>query len=155
MENGGYDLGVRVQGRDELNGGGPPAGDDAVDTPSLVRSLSESYTLQLELYRELEELDNRILSRMVLSRGDVGGSLPHFERKRHLLEQITNERERMGGSVDVWMRRKAAAAQTPEVANLNGLLERIESSIRNFLSIEDQLRKYLEHIVNKKDRGPQ
>jgi hypothetical protein len=115
----------------------------------LVRELRDSYRRQLAFYGALGETGRKILSRLVLSRGDFSGVKADFAEKQRLLECIEAERFKTNGQVKEWQERKAFVAGFEEARELDGVLREIEGSIRKFLDGEEQLKRYLERAMQK------
>ena len=115
----------------------------------LIQELTESYRRQLELYCQLRDLVRKILSRMILSRGDISGVISGLEKKKGLLESIESQRRQSASLVEQWQSRKCDLGADPGAENLNAVLEETGLAIREFLDEEEQLKKYLEGIINK------
>ena len=114
----------------------------------LIQDLTETYTRQLTLYKELKEAVQKLLSRLVLSRGDLSILSGGFEKKNSLLEKIAREREQNTSIIEKWQERKKNIP-ADEVAGFNEILDRTQAAIRSFLDEEDKLKKYLERIMRK------
>ena len=63
--------------------------------PDLISILSTSFSLQLARYRELSDLVQKTLGKLVLTRGDVCQVMDNFKHKQEILEAIIEERERL------------------------------------------------------------
>ncbi|NLG17663.1 MAG: hypothetical protein GX556_10070 [Fibrobacter sp.] len=118
----------------------------------LIQELADSFRRQLQWYRELRDLVRKILGRLVLSRGDISGVIAGLEKKKDLLENIQNERSRTSAMVEKWQSRKGLM-EVGETQALDEVLEQTGTAIREFLDEEEQLKKYIESIVNKQDGG--
>ncbi len=118
----------------------------------LIQELADSFRRQLLWYRELRDLVRKILGRLVLSRGDISGVIAGLEKKKDLLENIQNERSRTSAMVEKWQSRKGLM-EVGETQALDEVLEQTGTAIREFLDEEEQLKKYIESIVNKQDGG--
>jgi len=115
----------------------------------LTTTLIDSYKRQLTMYTELGALVQKTLSQIVLTRGDVSGIMLNFVRKQVLLDGIIKERNQTEQSVQLWQERKYLMEQNEHTAELDSVLMRIQSAIQEFMVGEEQLKKYLEHVVQK------
>jgi hypothetical protein len=120
-----------------------------MDDSTLISALQESYNRQLSLYQSLASLVQKTLSQVVLTRGDVSGLMGNFAQKKGLLESILKERAETEPLVRSWQERKAMVPQSDQTARLDSLLSKTQSVIREFLEGEEQLKKYLEHVVKR------
>jgi tRNA C32,U32 (ribose-2'-O)-methylase TrmJ len=115
----------------------------------LIRELKNSYTMQLGWYRELGMLVQKILGKLILSRGDISGLVSGLEKKQKILAFIENERNRTSDRVKQWQERKKYVTNEDEVQELNSILTDVEKVIKAFLNEEDQLKKYIERLIEK------
>lgn len=115
----------------------------------MISELVVSYERQLALYEELSSVVQKTLSQVILTRGDVSGLMGNFARKQDLLDGILKERAGAQPLVAMWQDRKAGVQQDGRTAMLDGLLLKTQTVIRGFLDAEEQLKKYLEHVVKK------
>lgn len=122
-----------------------------MDDNLLISELTASFTKQLEWYKSLDQLVQKALSAMVLSRGDVSSVMPNVSKKQDLLNEIVAERTRIQDQAREWQERKSSIASSPESENLNNLLEQIGSAIKAFLKSEEQLKTYLEHLIKREE----
>ena len=120
-----------------------------MDDTTLISALQASYKRQLSLYQSLATLVQKTLSQVVLTRGDMSGLMGNFAQKKSLLESILAERAGTEPLVREWQERKATVPQNDHTARLDSLLSQTQSVIREFLEGEEQLKKYLEHVVKK------
>jgi hypothetical protein len=120
-----------------------------MDDTTLISALQASYKRQLSLYQSLASLVQKTLSQVVLTRGDISGLVASFARKKALLESILGERAEAEPLVREWQQRKATVTQGVPTAQLDSLLSKTQSVIRDFLDGEEQLKKYLEHVVKR------
>jgi hypothetical protein len=120
-----------------------------MDDTTLISELSVSFTRQLQLYGELKKLVDSTFGKLVLSRGDVSRIVPAMERKNALVSTIVTERQRVQPRIVEWQERKASTTDSPGRRALDEVLERTERAIKEFLQSEDQMKRYLEHIVSK------
>jgi hypothetical protein len=115
----------------------------------LILQLKETFSSQLSWYRDLRDLVRKILSRLVLSRGDVSGVISGLEKKKKLLETIEAERNRTADIVMQWQQRKSNLKSDQSVEDLNVILDQMGTVIREFLDEEEQLKNYLQSIIRK------
>ena len=120
-----------------------------MDDTTLISALQASYNRQLTLYQSLASLVQKTLSQVVLTRGDMSGLMGNFAQKKALLESILKERAGAEPLVRSWQERKATVSQTAQTAELDSLLSKTQSVIQEFLEGEEQLKKYLEHVVKR------
>jgi hypothetical protein len=118
-----------------------------MDDALIISQLTDSYSRQVAWYRDLSALVQKTLSQLVLSRGNVAGVMANFEKKQRIFSQIAAERLRISDVAAQWQVRKASVTSCAGADALNGLLGTAQTTIREFLDAEDQLKKYLEHIA--------
>jgi hypothetical protein len=116
----------------------------------MIQELCDSFRIQLGFYSALNDTAQRILSKLILSRGDLSGLKNDFADKKRFLDQIEGERQKTAGQVKVWQDTKALHGETVEARELDGILRETEKTIRTFLDGEEQLKKHLERILNIK-----
>jgi hypothetical protein len=114
--------------------------------PDLISLLSTSFSRQLARYRELSDLVQKTLGKLVLTRGDVSQVMDNFKHKQEILEAIIEERGRVENDVATWQQNKNNFPDSPAVSGLNELLKETASTISEFLEGEAQLKRYLEHF---------
>ena len=122
-----------------------------MDDDTLVGEVAAFSGDQLRSYGELRDMTRRILSRVVLSHGDISGVLDVFKRKQALLHEISARRAKAKETIELWQRRKATVRETRDTRELETTLQAMESTIKEFLDSEEQLQRYLEHAANKGD----
>jgi hypothetical protein len=115
-----------------------------------IRELCDSYRIQLGFYNALDETVQRILSKLILSRGDLSALKTDFAEKKRFLEQIEVERHKTEEQVKMWQKTKSLHGETTEALELDGILRETENTIRKFLDGEEQLKRHLERILQKK-----
>jgi hypothetical protein len=115
----------------------------------LIRELIASYEKQNEWYLDLRDLVQKILSRLILSRGNMSELMIGLGKKKKLLECIEHERLRTTESVQRWQEIKKNVIVCEETTSLNEILETTSVAIKEFLDEEEKLKKYLEGIVKK------
>lgn len=115
----------------------------------LIRTLIESYRGQLERYCSLRDTARQVMSRLVLSRGDLSQVTDGLIKKKELLEAIEIERNRVALEVARWQERKAQFEPCAETEAFEGVLRQISDAIQEFLEDEAQLRRYLEGVVSR------
>ena len=117
---------------------------------NLIRELCDSYRIQLGFYNTLNETVQKILSRLILSRGDLSSLKADFAEKQRCIEQIQLERLKTQRQAKTWQETKALKGETREALELDIILGKIENTINKFLDGEDQLKKHLERILQKR-----
>jgi hypothetical protein len=120
-----------------------------MDDTTLISALTLSYERQLSLYRDLAVLVQKTLSQVILTRGEIGGCKENFSQKQVILECILKERAEAEPLVAQWQARKAQVKNDDGATRLDSLLSKTQAAIREFLDAEEQLKKYLEHVVKK------
>jgi hypothetical protein len=123
-----------------------------MDDNNLVRYLTESFVLQVGLYKKLAAVVQKILSQLVLSRGNLAAVMGLFEEKQGLMNTISGERDRVAHSVQAWQERKSVIPSSDATARLDAVLVETENVIKSFLDAEAQLEQYLKHLVAKENR---
>lgn len=121
-----------------------------MDYSELIKELTQSFTNQIETYKKLQVIVQKILGQIALSRGDFSGVMRFFEEKQKLLIEIEKERENTRKSVEIWQKEKDSIPHSDEREHLDRTLAETEKAIKDFLAMEDQLKKYLEHSVTSK-----
>ena len=121
-----------------------------MDYTILVEGLIQSFSIQVELYKKLKVVVQKVLGQIAISRGDFSSVMGLFEEKQKLLEKIEKERERSKKSVEIWQKEKDSIPDSEQTARLDTILAETEKVIEDFFEIEDQLKKYLEHNMNSK-----
>jgi len=120
-----------------------------MDDKTLILALLSSYRRQLVLYKDLVIIVQKTLSQVVLTRGDVTGLKTSFEKKQTVLDDIVKERTCSEEHVKLWQVRKNQIAQSAQSKELDSVLHQTQIAIGEFLEGEEQLKKYLEHVVKK------
>lgn len=115
----------------------------------LIQVLTASYKKQFVWYIDLRDLVRKILSRLILSRGNMSELMIGLGKKKKLLESIESERSRVNESVLRWQEIKKKIAVCEETTTLNEVLETTSIAIKEFLDEEEKLKRYLEGIVKK------
>lgn len=115
----------------------------------LIQELTASYKKQFVWYIDLRDLVRKILSRLILSRGNMSELMIGLGKKKKLLESIESERSRVNESVLRWQEIKKKIAVCEETTTLNEVLETTSIAIKEFLDEEEKLKRYLEGIVKK------
>ncbi len=116
----------------------------------LIQTLTQSYSRQIERYKELQVIVQKILGQIAVSRGNFSGVMRLFEKKQHLLEIIEQEREQVKNDAELWQKEKDQIPTSESTAGLNAVLAETELAIKAFLETEDQLQKCLEHHMAEK-----
>ena len=115
----------------------------------LVRGLRDSFLLQLRYYSALNDTVQKILGKLILSRGDFSGLKAEFIEKQRLLGCLDLERTKTIGPTRMWQERKMQLAGQQDAKELDAILEKTGRMIEKFLDGEEQLKKYLEGIIKK------
>jgi hypothetical protein len=118
----------------------------------IIRELINSYSSQLTGYRDLCDYVRKLLSRLILSRGDISVLMSGLEKKKKLMEKIDTERQNCVANVQTWQILKTRHAQNEDVLELNNLLEKTSGQIKDFLEEEEKLKKYVEGIIAKQNQ---
>jgi hypothetical protein len=116
---------------------------------TLVNELTNTFSYQIQMYRELTTLVQRMIGNLVLSRGDMSGLLSSMEKKKKMLELIEIERHSHSDAIMRWQLMKNNVTMTPEVTILEKVLEDTGSAIKEFINEEEQLRTYIEKSMQK------
>jgi hypothetical protein len=121
---------------------------DISDT-MLVKELTDTFNYQILMYRELKLLVQKMIGKLVLSRGDMSGLLSSMEQKKKLIESIENERFQHSDAIMQWQLKKNNVTMSPEIGVLERVLDDTGCAIREFIDEEEQLRTYLEKCIQK------
>ena len=113
----------------------------------LIQSLHNSFCCQLECYNTLRDVVRQLMSRLVLSRGDLSKLVEGFQKKKVLIDKIENERFRVAQQVEQWQQRKAHIGTCETIERFEQTLQKVTDAIQHFLNDEEQLQKYLEGVV--------
>jgi hypothetical protein len=122
-----------------------------MDDSSCIRLLSASFSKQLEWYEELSRIVQKTLSQLILSRGDVTPVMASVLQKNRIVDMIAEEREKIRETADLYRQRKGQMKSCLPKNDLDRILARSESAIKEFLDGEDQLKRYLEFMMEKKE----
>jgi hypothetical protein len=115
----------------------------------VICDLKNSYRQQLSYYRALGEIGRKIMSRLVLSRGDFGAIKDDLFEKKRILACIEDERIRTAPQVNRWQEYKRRMVLSDDAREFDAILQETETVIRDFLDGEDQLKKYIESLIRK------
>jgi hypothetical protein len=115
----------------------------------VIRSLKDSYRRQLLYYKALGDIVRKIMTRLVLSRGDFGLIKVELAEKQRLLGCIEGERAKTAPQLQRWREYKQRMESDADAREFDEILREIETIIRDFLDGEDQLKKYIEGIIRK------
>src|SRR5665647_1917216 len=96
----------------------------------LIQELTASYKKQFVWYIDLRDLVQKILSRLILSRGNMSELMIGLGKKKKLLESIESERSRVNESVLRWQEIKKKIAVCEETTTLNEVLETTSIAIK-------------------------
>lgn len=115
----------------------------------LVKELTDTFNYQMQMYRELKVLVQKMIGKLVISRGDMSGLLSSMEQKQKIIESIESERSRHSDAIMQWQLKKNNVTMSPEVGVLEKVLECTGCAIRDFIDEEEQLKIYLEKCIRK------
>lgn len=115
----------------------------------LLQELIKSYQNQLALYAELNTISSKLLSRLIMSRGDLSQIVDDMKKKSTYLQKIDNERKQIYNYITQWEKIKSTLHENELSKSLDSLLGKTQERIQEFLSIEDQLKKYLDGIMQR------
>jgi hypothetical protein len=115
----------------------------------IIRELIESYKKQYDWYEQLRVMDQKIMSRLILSRGDMHEMMNSFEKKKSLIENLEVERTRTSEAVQYWQKIKSSFPVCEDTDELNAILEKTTNAIKGFLDEEEKIKKYIEGVVKK------
>lgn len=132
-------MGVRIQGSAKV-----------MDYSQLIEELTQSFTSQIEMYKQLQVIVQKMLGKIALSRGVSSGVMELFEEKQKLLEKIEKERDSSKKRVEVWQKEKGNIPRSDLKDRFVSILTEAEKVIEDFLETENQLKKYLEHTICSK-----
>ena len=120
-----------------------------MDDSNCIMLLSASFSKQLIWYEELSRIVQKTLSQLLLSRGDVTSVMASVLEKRRIVDMIAEEREKIKETADLYKQRKDHMESSLSKNDLDCLLAKSESVIKEFLEGEEQLKRYLEFIMEK------
>jgi len=115
----------------------------------IIRELIDSYKKQYDWYEQLRVMDQKILSRLILSRGDMHEMMLSFEKKKSLIDNLETERNHTSDAVLYWQKIKSAFPVCEDTDELNAILEKTTNAIKGFLDEEEKIKKYIEGVVKK------
>jgi len=115
----------------------------------LIQTLTGSFRRQLAIYVQLRDVVRQLMSKLVLSRGDLSPVTGSFQRKKELIDAIENERNTVSDHIDQWQERKSDIRRTADVEQLEEVLQKVTDTVQEFLKDEDQLRTYIEGIISR------
>ena len=125
----------------------------SINDTILIQSLADSYRGQLERYRSLDELVCQLMSRLVLSRGDLTRITSGFREKKMLIDAIEDERMKVADLVVQWEERKKMIGRSAATDDFENVLQQVTEAIRKFLDDEAQMQQYIEGIITR-SRAP-
>jgi hypothetical protein len=120
----------------------------------VIRRLTCSYRRQIDWYDTLCGVVEKILGRLILSRGDFSGVKVCFDEKKRLLDLIEQERSETIREVETWRIRKGALLGEPEACDFDQVLRHTEEAIGRFLETEGQLKRCIEQRMLESSPGP-
>jgi hypothetical protein len=122
-----------------------------MDDATAITSLSISFSKQLQWYEELTRIDQKTLSQLVLSRGDMTPLMTSVRQKCFIIGLIEGEREKIRGVAAFYQENKARIQPSPPKDHLDSILSKSETAMKEFLEGESQLKRYLEFMMEKKE----
>jgi hypothetical protein len=120
-----------------------------MDDFTCISQLTASFAKQLAWYGELSRIAQKVLSQLVLSRGDAAAVMAGFLQKRAIVDMIAQERGQIREIADFYQKRKEGMKPSALKNDLDLLLAKSEAAIREFLDGEDQLKRRLEFMMDK------
>jgi hypothetical protein len=114
-----------------------------------ISVLSASFSKQLTWYEELSRIDQKTLSQLILSRGDMTPVMASVVQKRSIIERISEERDKIKDIADLYRQHKDRMKSSLPKNTLDSLLAQSEEAIKKFLEEENQLKRYLEYVMEK------
>jgi hypothetical protein len=121
----------------------------------VIDVLCGSFERQLAVYKELRDSARTALSKLILSRGDVGVLMAGIDKKSRLLEKIDHERNSIAEQIEYWQAHRENLTNSRDAASLNEILARTESVIQEFLAEEEKLKQYVEKFYKPESDGAQ
>jgi Tfp pilus tip-associated adhesin PilY1 len=115
----------------------------------IIRELIDSYQKQYGWYEQLRVMDQKIMSRLILSRGDMHEMMNSFEKKKSLIDNLETERTRTSDAVQHWQKIKSTFPVCEDTDELNAILEKTTNAIKGFLDEEEKIKKYIQGVVKK------
>ncbi len=125
------------------------------DDATFITTLTESFKKQYEWYTQLKDEIQRALSSVIMSQGDLYVLKECFNKKRMLIHNIEQERHHIEPFIQQWQQQKKRLRHLPESQKLDSLLQQTETAIHDFLKSEEQLKTYLERLMQKEDTPAQ
>jgi hypothetical protein len=123
-----------------------------LDSRTVIEALCGSFGRQLAVYKELRDAARASMSKIILSRGDVGVLMAGIDKKTRLLAQIDQEKASISGEIEYWQAHRESLANDRDAAALNEILSQTETVIKEFLAEEEKLKQYMEKVY-KPDTG--
>ncbi|MCX7725246.1 MAG: hypothetical protein N2053_00205 [Chitinispirillaceae bacterium] len=109
----------------------------------------ESFGYQLSRYKLLCDMGRRVINTLILRRGDINQIKEILIKKKRVIEEIEKEKEEKKEYLRVWNERKTFIPESMEKKEFENLLDKITCEIKDFLDIEEQLRKLFEALIKK------
>lgn len=113
--------------------------------------LTASYRIQLDLYRTLRKINEKIIGKLAISRGDIGVVTSLFIDKQHLISQIEAERKKSAELSLRWQNSKELLGKTEAAQNLDNVLSLVQEEIRGVVAAEEQLTFYLPPVTTSEE----
>ena len=112
----------------------------------VVSRLLRSYSRQGELYRALSIVNQKILGKLAVARGDVSITLDLFDEKKEILATIEAERNRIVEEVTVWQDRKNLIRKKVDTRQLDAALDTMQQIIGSVIDAEEKLSLYISDV---------
>ena len=120
------------------------------DNPNaIIERLRSSCDCQTALYTKMHDVTQRIVSQLVLSKGDLQRARQNFEEKQKLWDEIVARRLQAEPDTALWQQQKHLFSVQYDVGSLEASFDRMSKIIERYLSSEDQLKRYLEHLCDQ------
>lgn len=113
----------------------------------LLQLLMESFSYQLSRYELLCEIGRKMINILLLRRGDVNKIKEMLIEKKRLILEIEEEKKAKAKYITLWNEKKSSINSCLEKEKFEELLEKITSTLKEFLDIEEQLRKLMEALI--------
>ena len=120
------------------------------DSPKvIIDRLRSSCDCQAALYTKMLDVTQRIVSQLVLSKGDLLRVRQNFEEKQKLWDEIVARRQESEPDTAAWQEQKHVLSTQYDIQPLEASFDRMSRIIERYLSSEDQLKRYLEHLCDQ------
>jgi len=137
VENAGRYLGGRIQRSAELSGS------DAQLARDCSKALLQWCTEQNDSYATIDTINQKIISHLVKTRGDIPGVLHLIEQKAQLIQNIEQKRQSVEPVVHLWQNKKREQSFAPFSEQIDDALSYLEKTIISFLETEKQISRFV------------